>query len=175
MINITYAITVHNELNEIIRLVEFLSPIIGVEDEILIQYDSNSVTKEVLDYLNIISKLNPKMQVVGFPLNSDFASFKNNLKNYANGMYILNIDADEIPHEYLVKNMSQLLEANKEVDLFLVPRINTVDGLTESHIKKWNWKITKMDNKISEKVIDTDSNEYKFLKKLGYIIEETKI
>jgi hypothetical protein len=141
MINVTYAITVVNELEEITRLVDFLLPRIGKEDDILIQYDEGKVTKEIKGYLDIVSQLNKKVTVIGFPLNDDFASFKNNLKNHAQGIFIFQVDADEIPHEYIVTNMSQLLEANKEVDLFFVPRVNTVKGLTSEHVKKWNWKL----------------------------------
>ena len=42
MINVTYAITVCNELTEITTLIDFLKDKIGEEDEILIQYDSDS-------------------------------------------------------------------------------------------------------------------------------------
>lgn len=174
-INVTYAITVCNELEEITKLLNFLQPRIEENDEILIQYDEDGVTKEVLDYLKLMDKLHENHTVVGFPLNDDFATFKNNLKNHSDGMFIVQIDADEMPHEYLLTNMHDLLEANKEVDLFFVPRINTVEGLTEEHIKKWGWKVDKMESQVDEKIIDTDSDEYKFLKKLGYIIEETKV
>jgi hypothetical protein len=143
MINVTYAITVVNELEEITRLVDFLLPRIGKEDDILIQYDEGKVTKEVKGYLDIVSQLNKKVTVIGFPLNNDFASFKNNLKNHAQGIFIFQIDADEVPHEYIVTNMSQLLEANKEVDLFFVPRVNTVTGLTTEHVKKWGWQLNE--------------------------------
>ena len=27
------------------------------------------------------------------------------------------------------------------MDLFLVPRINTVEGLTQEHINKWQWRV----------------------------------
>jgi hypothetical protein len=142
MINITYAVTVCNELVELTNLVNFLHPRIQKDDEILIQYDSENVSKPVLDYLNIISQLHKsQIRVIPFPLNKDFASFKNNLKNNANGIFIFQIDADEIPSEYLVANMRDFLESNKDVDLFFVPRINTVNGLTESHIKKWGWNV----------------------------------
>jgi hypothetical protein len=129
MINITYAVTVCNELVELTNLVNFLHPRIQKDDEILIQYDSENVSKPVLDYLNIISQLHKsQIRVIPFPLNKDFASFKNNLKNNANGIFIFQIDADEIPSEYLVANMRDFLESNKDVDLFFVPRINTVNG-----------------------------------------------
>jgi hypothetical protein len=143
MVNVTYAITVCNELVEITRLVNFLHPRIQSEDEILIQYDSDGVTEEVLNYLKIINELHSNISIVGFPLNKDFASYKNNLKNHAKGIFIFQIDADEIPSEYLVANMHDLLEANLDIDLFFVPRVNTVEGLTESHIKKWRWNVNE--------------------------------
>jgi hypothetical protein len=35
----------------------------------------------------------------------------------------------------------EIIEANPEVDLYYVPRINTVDGLTQEHIQKWGWRV----------------------------------
>lgn len=144
MINITYAITVCNELVELTNLLNFLQPRIQKDDEILIQYDEDSVTKEVKDYVTILSQLHQsQIRVISFPLNSDFASFKNNLKNNANGIFIFQIDADEIPSEYLVANLHDFLEFNKDVDLFFVPRVNTVEGLTTEHIQKWRWNVNE--------------------------------
>jgi len=143
MINVTYGITVHNELNELIKLLNFLQPRLGEDDEILIQYDESSVTDEVLNYINVLDGLHENHRVIGFPLEGDFASFKNNLKNHSKGIYIFQIDADEIPNEFLVENIHELLEANKEVDLFFIPRINTVEGITEEHIKRWGWKVNE--------------------------------
>jgi hypothetical protein len=145
MINITYAITVCNELEEITKLIDFLNNSIDKDDEILIQYDTDSATKPIVDYLTIISQLhNSNIKVIGFPLNNDFASYKNNLKNHANGMFIFQIDADEIPSEYLMENIKDILEYNKDVDLFFVPRVNTVEGLTKEHIKKWKWQVNDL-------------------------------
>jgi hypothetical protein len=142
MINITYAVTVCNELEEITKLINFLHPRLKKEDEILIQYDEINVTDAVKQYLLIMSQLHPnEIKVISYPLNNDFASFKNNLKNHANGIFIFQIDADEIPSEYLVENLSDFIEYNKDVDLFFVPRINTVEGLTQKHIKKWGWNV----------------------------------
>ena len=143
MINLSYAITVCNELEEVTRLVNFLHPRIESEDEIVIQYDEGGVTPEVLDYLKIIDSIHKNINVFGYPLNNDFAGFKNNLKNHCNGIFIFQIDADEMPSEYLVENIHMLLDYNKEVDLFFVPRVNTVEGLTESHIQKWGWKVNE--------------------------------
>ena len=54
MINITYAITVCNELEEITKLVDFLKDRIKKDDEILIQYDETSVTDAIKNYLTIL-------------------------------------------------------------------------------------------------------------------------
>jgi len=145
MINVTYAITVCNELEEITKLIDFLNNRIDSDDEILIQYYEDSATEAVKNYLKIISQLhNTNIKVIGFPLNNDFASYKNNLKTHANGMFIFQIDADEMPSEYLIENLKDILEYNKEVDLFFVPRVNTVEGLTKTHIKKWKWQVNDL-------------------------------
>jgi hypothetical protein len=145
MINITYAITVCNELTEITNLINFLHPRISQDDEILIQYDSDSATTQVRDYLTILSQLhNTNIKVIEFPLNGDFASYKNNLKNHSKGIFIFQIDADELPSEHLIENIKDILDYNKDVDLFFVPRVNTVEGLTKQHIKKWGWKVNEL-------------------------------
>ena len=137
---ISYAITVCNELKELTSLINFLLVRIDSEDEVVIQYDSESVTKEVVDYLNIISDIQKQIKIISFPLNKDFASFKNNLKEHCEGDYIFQIDADEEPSEILLERLKQILTIN-EVDIIFVPRVNTVEGLTQSHIQKWGWKV----------------------------------
>lgn len=141
MVNITYAVTVCNEIEEITKLINFIHPRIQKEDEILVQYDSDSATEDVVNYLRIIGELHQNINIISFPLNKDFASFKNNLKNHANGIFIFQLDADEIPSEFLIENMHDLIEANLDIDLFFVPRVNTVEGLTVEHIKKWKWGV----------------------------------
>lgn len=138
---ISYAITVCNELEEIQKLLNFLQLKIRQEDEIVIQYDSDSVTDEVMEYLTLMEKMH-KYTIVGFPLNKDFGSFKNNLKQNCTKDYIFQIDADEIPHEALIEYLPELLNANN-VDVIFVPRVNTVEGLTDEHIQKWGWKVNE--------------------------------
>jgi glycosyltransferase involved in cell wall biosynthesis len=139
---ISYAITVCNELKEITELTNFLQSRIEEEDEIIIQYDTNGVTKEVSDFLIIFGEINKQTKIVSFPLNKDFATFKNNLKKNCSGDYIFQIDADEIPTEYLMQNLKTILESNN-VDIVFVPRVNTVNGLTEAHIQGWGWRVNE--------------------------------
>tara|TARA_R110001592_G_scaffold175178_5_gene414225 strand:- start:48 stop:674 length:627 start_codon:yes stop_codon:yes gene_type:complete len=140
MKTISYAITVHNEIDELTTLLNFLQTNIRKEDEIVIQYDETSVTNEVKEYVTLMDSMHENHIVVGFSLNKDFASFKNNLKSHCTKDYIFQVDADEIPHEYLVEYLGEVLETNP-VDIVFVPRVNTVEGLEQSHIDKWKWNV----------------------------------
>ena len=138
---ISYAITVCNELEEITKLLDFLQTKIRKEDEIVIQFDADNTPEEVVHFLKLQNAMH-NYTVVDFPLNKDFASFKNNLKSHCTKDYIFQIDADEIPHEVLINFLPQLLEDNK-VDVIFIPRVNTVEGLTQSHIDKWKWNVNE--------------------------------
>ena len=138
---ISYGITVHNELEELTKLLDFLNNNIREEDEIVIQYDEGGVTPEVLEFLKIKKEIHG-YTVIGFPLNKDFASYKNNLKKHCTKDYIFQIDADEIPHEVMIAYLPEVLESNP-VDIIFVPRVNTVSGLSQEHIEKWRWNVNE--------------------------------
>jgi glycosyltransferase involved in cell wall biosynthesis len=137
---ISYAITVCNELEEITNLLNFLQLNIRPDDEILIQYDELSVTDEVKDYITLMDSMHKNHKVIGFPLNKDFATFKNNLKSNCSGDYIFQIDADEIPNAALIEHLPTLIEQNP-VDVIFVPRVNIVQDITQEHIDKWRWNV----------------------------------
>jgi hypothetical protein len=135
---ISYAITVCDESVEIQRLVSFLLKFKRVEDEIVILFDESKNCTAVEDYLRSHS-INGEFSWHKGKFEGQFADWKNKLNSLCSGNYIFQIDADEIPHEYLIENLSNLLEGNPTVDMFIVPRINTVEGLTQEHIQKWRW------------------------------------
>ena len=138
---ISYAITVCNEFLEIQKLVPFLLNNKRVQDEIVILYDNKNGDPEVLNYLLKFNKL-PNVQTWrGFEFENNFAQWKNLLNTYCAGDYIFQIDADELPNDILIQNLPSILEANPTTDVYYVPRVNTVEGLTESHIKKWGWRV----------------------------------
>ena len=56
--------------------------------------------------------------------------------------YIFSIDADEIPNKWLIENIHEILESN-DVDLIWVPRINTVEGITDEYIQQWGWRVNE--------------------------------
>lgn len=136
MFRISYAIAAHNEHEELDRLLDQLTKGIRAVDEIVVQLDS-TVTEGVL---NVVGKY-PAVIVVQYSLNGDFASFKNNLKSKCTGEWIFQIDADEILHPNLLRTLPDILRAYPTVDLLVVPRVNTVDGLTQEHAQKWKWHV----------------------------------
>ena len=135
---ISYAIPVCNEDKELDRLLDQLVKAKGQEDEIVVQCDLGNTTPEVYQ---VIDKYVNQIRVVQFPLKGNFAAFKNNLKANCKGAWIFQIDADEYLNETFLVNLPHLLAENTRVDLFLVPRINTVEGLTQEHINKWGWRV----------------------------------
>lgn len=137
---ISYAIPVCNESIEIARLLKFLFEYKRDEDEIVIQCDKGNTTNEVYWVLEEFAHL-PNITITEFSLKGDFASFKNNLKSKCSGEWIFQIDADEIPHQNLMDNLPEVLQNNPYTDLLLVPRVNTVEGLTTNHIQEWGWRV----------------------------------
>ena len=143
---ISYAIPVCNEHVELEKLLSFLVKHINENDEIVVQCDKGNTTPEVykvLDSFKAPVGLKDPLKVIEFPLNGDFASFKNNLKNNCTGDWIFQIDADELPHESLITNLKELLKLNTNTEMLLVPRVNTVEGITQEHINKWRWNVNE--------------------------------
>jgi glycosyltransferase involved in cell wall biosynthesis len=136
---ISYAIPVCTEHVELKELLTFLTLHIEEEDEIVVQCDQGNTTHEVHRVLGDF----PTVKIIEFPLKGNFASFKNNLKEHCTGEWIFQIDADELPTYFLIKNLKELLKLNPTTELFLVPRVNTVKGLTQEHINKWRWNINE--------------------------------
>nr|WP_305050297.1 glycosyltransferase [Elizabethkingia bruuniana] len=111
---------------------------IDAGDEILVLKDSSVESKEVEAVLH---EFKNDIRLIYRPLNRDFATFKNSLITAAAKDYLFQIDADEEPKISLIKNLKRYLLDNKKVDVFNVPRINTVIGITPEHVKKWNWAV----------------------------------
>ena len=143
---ISYAIPVCNEHVELEKLLLFLTTHIDEDDEIVVQCDQGNTTSEVhrvLDSFKAPTGLKDPLKVIEFPLKGHFSNFKNNLKEHCTGDWIFQIDADELPHESLITNLKDLLKLNPTTELFLVPRVNTVKGLTQEHVNKWRWNVNE--------------------------------
>ncbi len=136
---ISYAIPVCNEFVEIQRLITFLLENKKQEDEIIVLFDSNNGSKSVEDFLRSKS-INGEFNWVSYKFNGHFADMKNKLTSLCNGDYIFQIDADEMISKYCIENLGMVLEYNP-IDVLMVPRINTVEGITQEHINKWGWRV----------------------------------
>jgi len=139
---ISYAITVCNEKLEVKRLVDFLLHHKRTQDEIVVLYDQKNGDEEVINMLVKLNKL-PNFQVWRGFFEGHFADWKNKLTEYCSGDYIFQIDADEMPNELLIENLPAILETNPDNEVYLVPRVNTVEGLTQEYILKWRWNVNE--------------------------------
>lgn len=141
---ISYAITVCNEFLEIQRLITFLLKNKRPQDEIVVLVDmtKNEPTSELLGYLHRLSSSN-YIYISEQNFNNHFADWKNYLTSICTGDYIFQIDADEIPHEKLIEVLPEILEENFDCEVFLVPRVNTVPGLTQDHMQQWGWAVNE--------------------------------
>jgi hypothetical protein len=138
---ISYAITVCNEFLEIQRLVNFLLKHKRIQDTIVILYDEANGDPEIEAFLRSHS-INKEFVWHKGKFEKHFADWKNKLTSLCKGDYIFQIDADEIPSEDLIQSLPEIIELNPEMDIYLVPRVNTVEGLTPEHIAKWGWNVT---------------------------------
>jgi hypothetical protein len=141
MPSISYAITACNEHVELERLLDLLVTKIRPEDEIVVQLDSTATSEVKLVAGRYGVGSDYEYHRIFSSLNNDFAAFKNNLSAHCTRDYTFQIDADEYPHLYLLEDLPEILEYNSTIDVFLTPRINTVEGLTEQHIQQWGWHV----------------------------------
>jgi hypothetical protein len=190
---ISFAITVCNELEEIKKLVPFLLENKRIQDEIVVLYDNKNGNPEVLEFLLPYNKL-PNVQTWrGLDWDNNFADWKNKLNDYCTGDYIFQLDADEMIEAGFVKSVSEIVGLNPEVDLFYLPRVNTVDGITNEHIKMWNWRVDEnnrinfpdyqgriyrkglmWNNKVHEKIVGAKIYSILPIDESGYFLQHHK-
>ena len=135
---ISYAILTHNEGQYIETLLSFLTTHKRSEDEIVVVDDFSTD----LETIEILKKYNPQIKLDYRTFDGDHTQ-KNHLNSICTGDYILQLDADELVKSDFIEMLPQLLEDNNEIDLFIMPRINTVEGLTPEYIAKWRWNVNE--------------------------------
>jgi glycosyltransferase involved in cell wall biosynthesis len=135
---ISYAILTHNEGQYIETLLSFLTNNKRSQDEIVIVDD---FSKDELT-VQILEKYKSQITLDYRTFDGDHTQ-KNYLNSLCTGDYILQLDADELISKELIDALPTLLEDNIETDLFIMPRINTVEGLTQEWIQKWGWNVNE--------------------------------
>jgi glycosyltransferase involved in cell wall biosynthesis len=135
---ISYAILTHNEGEYIETLLTFLTKYKRDEDEIIVvdDFSNDELTKSVL------YKYKDQITLQYRVFDGD-ATQKNYLNSLCTKDYILQLDADELIDLQLLNMLPNLLELNDTVDLFIMPRINTVEGLTQEYINRWRWNVNE--------------------------------
>ena len=133
---LSYAILTHNEGDYIEKLLSFLVKHKRQEDEIVVvdDYSDDELTKSILDKY----KQNITLEYRTF--DGDHTQ-KNYLNSLCTGDYILQLDADELISKKFLDMLPELCKLNQETDLFILPRINTVEGLTSEYAQKWRWNV----------------------------------
>ena len=140
---ISYAVTVCNEHKEVNKLLTFLFDHKRKQDQVVVQMDSKA-TKEVWQVCESFeNRPFDEYKLIEHALDKNFAAYKNNLNKNCDGDWIFQIDADEVPNEYLIEALPFILEANDDTEAFWVPRVNTVAGITDAHVAKWGWKLNE--------------------------------
>ena len=140
---ISYGITVHNESEELNKLLEILVHKTDADDEIVIVQDGND--KKVEEVISSWSQQYLDTKGIYWhtrKLDGNFSDQKNYVIEQCTGDYIFHIDADEYPHDTLLSQLKQILEIN-DVDLLWIPRVNTVEGFTDEDVQRWGWRISE--------------------------------
>lgn len=164
-IKISFAITVSTEIDEFRRLINSLYHarihLFDSDDmweqstttEVVVLIDESTASDEVIKYVTEHSKSDlhsysngcacAKITKFAFGnLSGDFAKFKNQLNSMCEGEWIFQLDADEYLSETFLANIHDILENNSDIEAIHVPRINTVEGITQEDITKWGWVMT---------------------------------
>lgn len=166
---ISFVILCHNEGDYLKKVIPNIELYLRDDDEIII-VDDMSNENETIDYLSTT-----KHKVVRHALNGNFSEHRNYAHQFCKNPYVFMIDCDELLAEVLGNNIHDILLSNSSVELFLIPRTNIVNGITQEFVNKFGWRLnTFQDCPNKEIVLDDASDEYLMLKRNNLIIfEET--
>lgn len=162
---LSYAITACNEVEETFRLINQLLNYKGENSEVVVLLDMPKAPNELVEYLELQANAD-KITLIESDFDNDFAQWKNLLNSECKGDWIFQLDADEYLDPNLIVNLEDILDTNLDKDLIVVPRINTVEGLTEAHIQKWGWKVNE---KGWVNFPDVQTRIYKNSEKIGWV------
>lgn len=137
---ISFAITTHNEGEYIRDLFDQLIPYCETTGDEIVVVDDTSTDAFTCQLLYDYADEN-KIRLYTHELNNDFAAHKNYLNSMCEGDYIFQVDADEKFHDNLLTYLHDIVYNNTQVDVFLIPRVNVVNGLTDEDVRRWGWQV----------------------------------
>jgi glycosyltransferase involved in cell wall biosynthesis len=167
---LSFLVTVHNEDQDLEILLDQLIEykLQNEEDEIVVLDDHSDNPKTI----EILKERIDHIHWVKHELNLNFGAHKQHGNEQCKGDYIFQCDADEYFSEDLLYGLKDLVEANSDVELFLVPRINIIRGMTERDAMSWGWEISKIEGIGTSDEFTSEDEEYMFLKKHGFVTNE---
>jgi glycosyltransferase involved in cell wall biosynthesis len=137
---ISFGLTTHNEGHYIGELMDQLIPHCEKTGDEIVVVDDDSTDEYTLQLLYNYAD-SDRIRLYQHALDNDFAAHKNYLNSLCEGDYIFQIDADEKFHNNLLTYLHDIVYNNTNVELFLIPRVNVVTGLTNDDIKRWGWSV----------------------------------
>lgn len=170
-INISYLVTCKNEGEQLNQLLNLLSLYKENNECIILEDDI-----EDINTLNAIKQAIEKdhifFQRYNHPLDNNYGEHKNYGKSKCKGKYIFQIDADELPNEFLLAALPEILEANADVDLFWIPRVNDFTGVNEKIASEWGWRLTPYENRL---IVNWPDIQSRIFKNVPYLKWERKL
>jgi glycosyltransferase involved in cell wall biosynthesis len=159
-VKISYLVTCHNETLELLQLIEKLKTHIDFvtpKDEVVIldDFSDNEDTKKILEKARSYG-----FSVVQHALNKNFGEHKNYGSKHCLGDFVCQLDADEYFHPVLLSNLHELLESNPIVELYHVPRVNIVRGMTADDARMWGWHVSQLTEFPGLPIINWNSGDY---------------
>jgi glycosyltransferase involved in cell wall biosynthesis len=142
MTMISFAVTTCNEGQYIQDLLDQLVPFCEKSGDEIVVVDDFSTDPFTVNMLEGYERAG-SIKLHQHALNKDFAGHKNFLTEQCAGDYIFQVDADETFNLNLLSYLHDIVDNNTEIDLFLIPRVNVVNGLTDDDIKRWGWQVNE--------------------------------
>ena len=141
--NISYTVTVYNELEELKILLPLLQQSKQNNDEIIIVHTYRQEEEQETDLDKSIQSLckNVADQYIRYHFDKKFATMKNFTNSLATKDYIINFDADEFASIETINIWKETINPNN--DLYHLPRVNTVADYTLDDVKKYGWNINQ--------------------------------
>lgn len=139
IVSISYIVGVHNESKTYIdTLLNQLAKYAAPEDEIIVvdDYSTNEETLQALQNHVMTSGI----KFYAHALDGDFAAHRNYALSLAKKDWVVELDADEVPHEFLLQSIKEVILSNPEVEAYKVPRINIVPDITEEDMQRYGWR-----------------------------------
>jgi glycosyltransferase involved in cell wall biosynthesis len=140
---ISYCISTYQEKDEITQLLYLLKAHKTDNEEIIVlqtyQKDVERVSGLYTEIQDIIKSMSVD-KYAEFHFQNNFAEIKNYMNSLASQKYIFNLDADELIEPKTLLTYREILKEAQDIDLYYLPRINIVEGLTPEDVKKWSWK-----------------------------------